>query len=39
MLEASMGLYLEVMHGSGSLSRRRREMLAVVVSATNRCHY
>jgi alkylhydroperoxidase family enzyme len=39
MLDASMGLYLEVMHGSGSLSRRRREMIAVVVSATNACHY
>jgi len=39
MLDASMGLYLEVMHGSGGLSRRRREMIAVVVSATNSCHY
>jgi alkylhydroperoxidase family enzyme len=39
MLDASMGLYLEVMHGSGGISRRRREMLAVVVSATNACHY
>ena len=39
MLDASMGLYVEVMHGRGALSRRRREMLAVVVSATNACHY
>ena len=39
ILDASMGLYLEVMHGPGGLSRRRREMLAVVVSATNACHY
>ena len=39
MLDASMGLYLEVMHGSGGLSRRRREMIAVVVSSTNACHY
>jgi alkylhydroperoxidase family enzyme len=39
MLDASMGLYLEVMHGRGGLSRLRREMLAVVVSAANKCHY
>jgi alkylhydroperoxidase family enzyme len=39
MLDASMALYLEVMHGAGGLSRRRREMIAVVVSATNACHY
>jgi len=39
ILDASMALYLEVMHGPGGLSRRRREMLAVVVSATNACHY
>lgn len=38
-LDASMNLYLEVMHGRDGLSRRRREMLAVVVSATNACHY
>ena len=39
MLDASIGLYLEVMHGPEGLSRRRREMIAVVVSATNACHY
>jgi len=38
-LDASMGLYLAVVHGPSPLSRRRREMLAVVVSAANACHY
>jgi alkylhydroperoxidase family enzyme len=32
-------LYVEVMHRPGPLSRRVREMLAVRVSAINRCHY
>ena len=32
-------LYLELMRGSSPLSRVQREMLAVVVSAANRCHY
>jgi alkylhydroperoxidase family enzyme len=32
-------LYRELMHGPGPLSRAQREMLAVVVSAANRCHY
>jgi len=31
--------YLEVMRGPSPLSRVQREMLAVVVSAANRCHY
>lgn len=39
ILETSMGLYADLMHGPSSLSRRRRELLAVVVSATNGCHY
>jgi alkylhydroperoxidase family enzyme len=39
VLEASMGIYLAVMHGPSGLSRRRREMLAVVTSASNHCHY
>lgn len=39
VLEASMGLYLRIMFRVGGLARRRREMLAVVVSATNACHY
>lgn len=32
-------LYLELMRGPGPLSRIQREMIAVVVSAANRCHY
>ena len=32
-------LYLELMHRRGPLSRTRREMLAVRVSALNGCHY
>ena len=32
-------LYRELMHGPGPLSRTQREMLAVVVSAANQCHY
>ena len=32
-------LYMELMHAPGSLSRAQREMLAVVVSATNGCRY
>jgi alkylhydroperoxidase family enzyme len=38
-MKASMGLYLALMYGPSPLSRARREMLAVVVSAANRCHY
>jgi alkylhydroperoxidase family enzyme len=32
-------LYRELMYGRGPLSRIQREMIAVVVSAENRCHY
>ena len=32
-------LYLELMHRPGPLTRRQRELLAVRVSAINRCHY
>ncbi len=39
VLDASLGVYLAIMHGRGSLSRRQRELLAVVTSAVNRCHY
>lgn len=41
-LDASMGMYRAVMHGPSGpngLDRRQREMLAVVVSAVNDCHY
>ncbi|MEM9557448.1 MAG: carboxymuconolactone decarboxylase family protein [Acidobacteriota bacterium] len=40
VLRASTQLYTEVMHSPRSpLSRRQREMIAVVVSRTNECHY
>ena len=39
VLEASMDLYLAVMFGPSPLSRAQREMLAVVVSSKNGCHY
>ena len=32
-------LYRELMYGRGPLSRIQREMVAVVVSAINSCHY
>lgn len=38
-LRAHYDLYRAVMAGSPELSRRQREMIAVVVSASNRCAY
>ena len=32
-------LYRTLMHGEGDLSRVEREMIGVVVSAANDCHY
>ena len=32
-------LYNSAMKGSKDLSRKRREMIAVVVSTVNQCHY
>ena len=39
VLQASTDLYLAIMYGRSPLSRGQREMLAVVVSRTNGCHY
>lgn len=39
VLRASMALYLQAMHAPSPLSRAQREMLAVVVSKVNDCHY
>ncbi len=39
VLRRSIDLYLGIMHGSSGLSRQERELLAVVVSRTNDCHY
>ena len=39
VLRSAMGLYRDVMFGRSELSRAERELLAVVVSCTNDCHY
>ncbi len=38
-LTAHFELYKTVMRGRSPLSRVQREMIAVVVSAANQCHY
>jgi alkylhydroperoxidase family enzyme len=38
-MEASLELYQRLMLAPGALARRQREMLAVVVSRANDCHY
>ncbi|MBA2461294.1 MAG: carboxymuconolactone decarboxylase family protein [Actinobacteria bacterium] len=39
VLKRSIELYKAIMFGSSGLSRQERELLAVVVSRTNDCHY
>jgi len=39
VLDASMGLYQRVMYAKQGLERYQRELLAVVVSRANDCHY
>jgi uncharacterized peroxidase-related enzyme len=39
VLERSMALYREIMFGPSGLTRAERELLAVVVSRANDCHY
>ena len=39
VLDASTRLYVAVMHGSSSLTRTEREMLATVTSWANGCFY
>ena len=38
-MRESMRLYSALMHGESPLTRAQREMLAVVVSQANDCHY
>ena len=38
-LKTHYDLYAHLMRGRSPLSRIQREMIAVAVSATNRCHY
>ncbi len=39
VLRSSIEFYRDVMYGPSPLSRAQREMLAVVVSKANECHY
>jgi alkylhydroperoxidase family enzyme len=39
VMDASIKLYHAMMHGPSSLSRRERELIAVVVSRANDCFY
>jgi uncharacterized peroxidase-related enzyme len=39
VLKRSMALYKAIMFGPSQLSRAERELLAVVVSTANGCHY
>jgi uncharacterized peroxidase-related enzyme len=39
VLRASMELYRQIMFGPSELTRAERELLAVVVSRANECHY
>ncbi|MGB0715435.1 MAG: peroxidase [Phycisphaerae bacterium] len=38
-LQAGLGLYQSIMFGESPLTRGQREMMAVVVSRANNCHY
>lgn len=38
-MRATMTLFQTLMYGPAPLGRAQREMIALVVSATNRCHY
>jgi alkylhydroperoxidase family enzyme len=39
VLRSGIGLYSQIMHGDSELTRAEREMVAVVVSQVNDCHY
>lgn len=39
VLDASLGLYQRIMFAPEGLARYQRELLAVVVSRVNACHY
>ena len=39
VMEGHVSLYRSIMRGKSPLSRHQREMIAVVVSAINKCHY
>ena len=39
VMEDHVNLYRSIMHGKSPLTRHQREMIALVVSAINNCHY
>ena len=39
VLRSGIALYSQIMHGESELTRAEREMIAVVVSQANDCHY
>jgi alkylhydroperoxidase family enzyme len=39
VMRDSMRIYLSIMYGPSPLSRAQREMMAVVTSQANDCHY
>ncbi len=39
VLRQHYDLYKELLHGDSPLTRMQREMIAIVVSAHNACHY
>jgi len=39
VMRDSMRIYLSIMYGPSPLSRAQREMMAVVTSQVNECHY
>jgi len=39
VLEASMAFYVKIMKGPSGVTRKERELLAVVTSAANDCYY
>ena len=39
VLRSGMAMYRDIMFGESPLSRGQREMIAVVVSRANDCHY
>ena len=39
VLDASMQFYSRIMFAKAGLTRRQRELIAVVVSSANDCHY
>lgn len=38
-MEAHFNLYVALMRGRSDLSRAQREMIAIVASVANQCHY